>query len=174
MIFTVKSTMPTGKTDPKFGSEFYVQFNETEQAFPLWFKTAPDLGKEIEGEINNGKFKKVKKEWNPNGQGATATPGGASVGTQPAQPGAKPAWKDNSDGMRQGMCFNNAANFVNTLQFPQTLTDREWADTVFAYAQALYLLGDLNQTPVGNQEDQVADNVTDLFGPVQKVAVPRS
>lgn len=168
--FTVKSTMPTGKTDPKFGSEFYVQFNEDAQAFPLWFKAAPEIGKEIEGDIINGKFKKVKKEWNPN---PTPTTDNAPT---PAASFAKPAYKDNSDGMRQGMCFNNAANFVNTLVFNQTLSDREWADLVFAYAQALYLMGDLNVPKVGSQpenEEEDLSTVQSVFGPVQPVTAPR-
>lgn len=140
-VYTVKTTMPTGKTDPKFGTEFYVQFNEDERAFPLWYKEAPAVGKTQEGEIINGKFKKAKKEWKPTAE-ATDTPTTST----------KPAWKDNSDGMRQGMCFNNAANYVNTLEFPQPLTDSEWADTVFAYAQALYRKGDLSVAPEGSQD----------------------
>lgn len=143
--YTVKSVMATGKSDPKFGTEFYVQFNETEQAFPLWYKNAPAVGFEQEGDIVAGKFKKVKKEWNPNGPSQQGT---ASAPTAP-----KKAWNDNSDGMRQGMCFNNAANYVSTLEFKAALTDKEWATTVFSYAQALYLMGDLNQAPEGSQEE---------------------
>jgi len=165
--FTVKSTMPTGKDNPKFGKEFYVQFNESEQAFPLWFKEAPAVGKEIEGEITNGKFKKIRKEWNPN-----AAPEGDVKA--PATP--RPAYKDNSDGMRQGMCFNNAANFVNTLVFEKTLTDREWADITFAYAQALYLKGDLNVPVEGSQEEPAKDpieTVKEVFGGGTKLVTPR-
>lgn len=147
MIHTVKSTMPTGKEDPKFGKEFYVQFNENEQAFPLWFKEAPAIGKEIDGEVVGGKFKKIKKEWTPNAGGGNATQGAA-----PAQ--SKPVYKDNSDGMRQGMCINNAANYVNSIEFRgedgnlRALTDREWSETVHSYATALYRLGDLTQAEV--------------------------
>jgi hypothetical protein len=159
--FTVKSTMPTGKSDEKFGSEFYVQFNENEQAFPLWFKKQPEVGQEIEGDVVNGKFKKAKKEWKPqeNAGGGNATP---AVGRAP--------YKDNSDGQRQGMCINNAANYVNTLEFKQALTDTEWATTVFAYAQALYRLGDLSKSeiPQNGSEEQVdqtpLENVQAVFG----------
>jgi hypothetical protein len=109
--FTVKSVMSTGKTHATYGTEFYVQFNEVEQAFPLWFKSAPEIGTAIDGEINGGKFKKIKKEYTPNTEApAASTQGGASSSP------AKPAYKDNSDGMRQGMCFNNAANYVATLR----------------------------------------------------------
>jgi hypothetical protein len=165
--FTVKSTMPTGKANEKFGKEFYVQFDETEQAFPLWFKEAPEVGKQIEGEITNGKFKKIRKEWKPQDDAGGSSPSG---GSQPRTP-----YKDNSDGMRQGMCFNNAANFVNTLVFEKTLTDREWADLTFAYAQALYRKGDLNVTPEGSQEeanDPVA-TVKEVFGGGTKLVTPR-
>jgi hypothetical protein len=166
--FTVKSTMPTGKANEKFGKEFYVQFNETEQAFPLWFKEAPAVGKEIDGEISNGKFKKIRKEWNPNA---------APEGDAKAPATTRPAYKDNSDGMRQGMCFNNAANFVNTLVFEKTLTDREWADLTFAYAQALYLKGDLNVPVEGSQEEVVekdpVETVKEVFGGGTKLVTPR-
>ena len=168
--FTVKSTMPTGKANKKFGKEFYVQFNETEQAFPLWFKEAPAVGKEIDGEITNGKFKKIRKEWKPQEDGGNSQSGGS-----PAP--SRPVYKDNSDGMRQGMCFNNAANFVNTLVFEKTLTDREWADLVFAYAQALYIKGDLNVPVEGSQEEATEKDavatVKEVFGGGTKLVTPR-
>ena len=168
--FTVKSTMPTGKANEKFGKEFYVQFNETEQAFPLWFKEAPAVGKEIDGEISHGKFKKIRKEWKPQEDGGNSQSGGS-----PAP--IRPVYKDNSDGMRQGMCFNNAANFVNTLVFEKTLTDREWADLVFAYAQALYIKGDLNVPVEGSQEEATEKDavatVKEVFGGGTKLVTPR-
>jgi len=74
----------------------------------------------------------------------------------------KPVWtpkKDNSDGMRQGMCINNAANYVNSLEFPQALTDREWASLVHSYATALYILGDLKEA-----EEITAETVAGVFG----------
>lgn len=151
--YTVKSTMPTGKTNEKFGSEYYVQFNETEQTFPLWFKTAPDIGKEIEGEIVEGKFKKVKKEWKP-GEGKSGS-NSQNGGSQ-----SRGQYKDNSDGMRQGMCFNNAANFVNNQVFDKIPTAQEWADTVFGYAQALYRKGDLMQPAEDLQE---AEDLAGVF-----------
>ena len=159
--FTVKSVMPTGKNHATYGVEFYVQFNETEQAFPLWFKEAPEIGKTIDGEINGGKFKKIKKEYTPQAEAAPSTPGG---------PSSKPAWKDNSDGMRQGMCFNNAANYVATLEFKSALTDVEWATTVFSYAQALYRRGDLTQAPEASQD--VPTTVAGVFGAGAEVVTP--
>jgi hypothetical protein len=152
--FTVKSVMPTGKTHATYGTEFYVQFNEVEQAFPLWFKSAPEIGTPVGGEINGGKFKKVKKEYTP--EATPSTPGGASS-SAPRAP-----YKDNSDGMRQGMCINNAANYVNSLDFPKgPLTDAEWAQTVFSYANALYRLGDLTKAQEGSQD---VASVAAMFG----------
>lgn len=55
-------------------------------------------------------------------------------------------WKDNSDGMRQGMCFNNATLFVNMMladEKPNKPSPEEWAELVHAHAQALYMKGDL-------------------------------
>lgn len=153
--------MPTGKNHQTYGIEFYVQFNETPEAFPLWFKSQPDIGTAIDGEIVAGKFKKIKKEYTPQAEAPAGTP---------AQ--AKAPWKDNSDGQRQGMCLNNAANYVATLEFPSALTDVEWAQTVFAYGQALYRLGDLTQAPVGSQAapaDDVPTTVAGVFGPGTEV-----
>lgn len=151
--YTIKSVMPTGKNHATYGTEFYVQFNEVEQAFPLWFKTPPEVGSEVEGDIADGKFKKAKKEWKPSNEGgSSASQGGSSHSRAP--------YKDNSDGMRQGMCINNAANYVNSLEFPKALTDSEWATTVFSYANALYRLGDLTKAPEGSQD---VENVQAVF-----------
>ena len=154
--FTVKSVMPTGKNHATYGVEFYVQFEEVEQAFPLWFKEAPEVGKTIDGEINGGKFKKIKKEFTPQAEAAPSTQGGAKSSP-------RPPYKDNSDGMRQGMCINNAANYVNGLEFENALTDAEWAKTVFSYANALYRLGDLTKAQEGSQD--VPTTVAGVFGP---------
>jgi hypothetical protein len=64
--------------------------------------------------------------------------------------GGKPAYKDNSDGMRQGMCFNNAANWVATIyKDAENVPGAEaWAKRVYEHANALYKLGDL-----GGSED---------------------
>lgn len=153
--------MPTGKTSQTYGTEYYTQFSEHEQPFPLWFKKEPEIGTTIEGEVVNGKFKKTKKEWKPEQRsegGGNATP---AVARAP--------FKDNSDGMRQGMCFNNAANYVATLEFKQALTDKEWATTVFSYAQALYRMGDLNVEQEASQTvteptDEGLASVQEVFG----------
>ena len=128
--------MPTGKNNATYGVEYYVKFNESEDTFRLWFKKAPEAGQTIDGDIADGKFKKAKKEWKPQ-------EGGGSTGQGGTSPAPSRSYKDNSDGMRQGMCINNAANYVNSLEFPKALTDREWAELVHSYATALYILGDL-------------------------------
>lgn len=154
---TIKSIMPTGKSNDQFGREYYVQFDGIDDVPAFWFKKEPAVGDELDIERNEkGQWKKVKKPWNPNGQTAaakTATPAAAS----------KPAWKDNSDGMRQGMWINNAASYVNTLEFPKALTDAEWAQTVFSYASAGYRLGDLNVAPEASQ-DVTEQSAAEVFG----------
>lgn len=126
--YTVQNAMKSGKKSDTYGEEYYVKFVESEQTFPLWFKKDP-TGQKIDGEINGSKFKKVKRE-------------------EPADkptPAGRPAYKDNSDGMRQGMCFNNAANYV-TACATEIVDPKVWAKTVYKYANELYLLGDLGQT----------------------------
>lgn len=145
--FTVKNAMTTGKSSPTYGTEYYVQVNEMEDTVPLWLKKAPQPGDPLELENVNGKWKKVKKEWNPS-QSAPTT---AAPARSPRTP-----YKDNSDGMRQGMCINNAANYVNALEFPKALTDREWATLVHDYATALYALGDLKAPEPANMAELVS------------------
>lgn len=148
MKVTVKSSMPTGKEDAKFGAEYYLQFNELPDTIPFWFKKQPESDQEMEIEQVNGKWKKVKKEWNPNQKQST------SESTSPEQPRRGGTYKDNSDGMRQGLCINNAAAFVNNQVFDDSLLKdgllpaEVWAELVHGYATALYNKGDLNdETP---------------------------
>ena len=69
------------------------------------------------------------------------------------------SYKDNSEGMRQGMCINNAANLVNALVAldPTSMTTEQWAKDVHAYASALYRLGDLVQNETVPAKDVVVD-----------------
>lgn len=156
MTYTVKSVMPTGKEHPTYGTEFYVQFEEDEQAYPLWFKAKPEVGQSVDGEVKDGKFKKIKKEYKPNEQ------------TNVSKKEWTPMRKDNSDGMRQGMCMNNAANYVTSLQFDSALTDSEWAETVFAYAQALYRMGDLKPLESAENGSDDVSNVQAVFKDAEK------
>lgn len=149
--YTVKAVMPTGKTSPTYGTQYHVQFNEVEGSFSMWFKTAPEVGKTIDGTIEGTKFKKEKKAWNSSEGHGSKSPGGSS-------PARGRSYKDNSDGMRQGMCMNNAAAYINTLEFPKALTDKEWAELVHDYASALYQLGDLKGDPI------TAETVAGVFG----------
>lgn len=160
--YTIQTAIPTGKSSPMYGTEFHVKFAENEGTFKLWYKTPPTEGQVQEGTIDGWKFKKAKKEWNGNEGGGSATPDAEPVQSKPAY--QKPAYKDNSDGMRQGMCFNNAANYVNALTLE--LTEEDWAKTVYGYANALYLLGDLGkEKPV--QEVPLTEapkSVQEVFG----------
>lgn len=147
--------MPTGKTSPKYGKEYYVQLEGNEDSFVLWFqdKNKPEVGKSLEGTIEGSKFTKEKKEWKLQEDGNSD----GQSGTSPRQARSF-SKKDNSDGQRQGMCLNNAANYVNTLEFKQALTNREWSDLVHSYATSLYALGDLKAPEI------TPETVAGVFG----------
>lgn len=136
--YTVQNVMASGKKSPTYGDEYYVKFVESEQTFPLWFKKQPEAGLKLEGEINGSKFKKHKSA------PTTETPNNSQSNRS----------RYDSDGQRQGMCINNAANYVaqksSGIEQPEV-----WAKTVWQYANALYLLGDLGKQPE-------ATSVTDL------------
>lgn len=138
--YTVQNVMPTGKSSPTYGKQYYVKFVESEQTFPLWFKTEPKEGAKIDGEINGSKFTKAKKqEISP----ATSAPRG----------------RYDSDGQRQGMCINNAANYVNSMA-TELATPEKWAKTVWLYANELYKLGDLGKS-VENEAPQSMEELVD-------------
>lgn len=170
--YTIQTAIPTGKQSPMYGTEFHVKFAENEGTFKLWYKTPPTEGQVQEGDIDGWKFKKAKKEWDGNsgGDASSASATAPSTGGKPAyQPRV---YKDNSDGMRQGMCFNNAANYVEAIS-PEPLAPAAWAKAVYAYAQALYLLGDLaveaTVVPPAEQPKEVPiteapKSVQDIFG----------
>lgn len=98
---------------------------------------APQIGDELYGTIEETKFgQKFKSAPKPFG------------GSSPRR-----EYHDNSDGMRQGMCINNAANFV-TAHAPETIEAADWAQMVHDYASELYLLGDLGQKQDESEEDE--------------------
>lgn len=147
MTYTVEMAIATGKKDEKYGPEYMIKFAEDARPVKMNFKNdTPKAGDTEEGEIIDGKY------------GAYFKRGGS----KPAYAGGeKKEWKDNSDGQRQGMCMNNAASYVNTLAFEKALTDVEWADLVYSYANTLYQKGDLTQTPEGSQEEVIEGNPFD-------------
>lgn len=162
--YTVRQATATGKTDPKFGIEYIVHFNEDDREVKLSRQKEVEVGQEENGSIVNSKygayFKKdpyVPPKETPT-TGTTDTP----VSKAPYRRA------DNSDGQRQGMCFNNAANYVNDRSGEEPVDFDTWARTVFAYAQALYRLGNLDApapeaSPV-SVDDQIK-TVANIFGP---------
>lgn len=141
--YTIKSLMATGKSEPKYNSkEYYLQFEEMEEAVPLYFTKEPEVGQKLTLEKKNGKWSKVKKEWKPSTESSntSSTPSG--------KPFQKSTFKDNSLGMRIGMCINNASNYVNSLDIrdkdgqTKFLSPEEWADTVSSYAIELFVRSD--------------------------------
>jgi len=145
--------------DAKFGTEYIVHFNEDDREVKMSRQKPVEVGQEENGTIVSSKYGAYFKKdpFVPQAQ-----PASTDTAVSAGPPTAKPAWvpkKSNSDGMRQGMCINNAANYVNSLEFPQALTDREWASLVHSYATALYILGDLKEA-----EEITAETVAGVFG----------
>jgi hypothetical protein len=128
MKYTVKSATPTGKVDPKFGTEYIVHFNEDIREVKLSRQKPVELGQEENGQIVDSKFGAYFKK-------------DPFVRDVPLQD-QKPAWKDNSDGQRQGNCLTNAANYVLAIS-PNPLKPLDWANAVHQYAEALYQTGGL-------------------------------
>jgi hypothetical protein len=145
--YTIATAMPTGKTSPMFGTEYHVKFAENEGTFKLWYKTEPKQGQEQEGTIDGWKF--TKKKFDPNAQQVSS-----ATTSKPWAPK-----RDNSDGMRQGMCINNAANFVNALGVAE-MSDTDWAKMVHDYATALDRLGDLSME---SSIDEAPASVKEVF-----------
>lgn len=161
--YTVATSMPTGKSDPTFGVEYMVKFAENEGTFKLWYKTPPVEGFVQEGTIDGWKFTKAKKEYNPGGN--TSQAGAATSESARTPISSKPPYKDNSDGMRQGMCMNNAANYINATNNTKVLKPEEWAELVYNHASALYSLGDLTALPIITEEEiDASANVAAVFG----------
>lgn len=160
--YTIQNVMPTGESHDMYGTEYYVKFAESEETFKLWYKTKPEEGQEVEGDIDGSKFKKAKKEFVSN---QTRTGQSAPRQTYSA------IQKDKNDGQRQGMCFNNASSYVEAIS-PSPLPPKQWASAVKEYAQALYNLGDLTfnepgELPVTQVEevsiDEAPKAVKDIF-----------
>lgn len=176
--YTIQTVMPTGQVSPMYGTEFHVKFAENEGTFKLWYKTAPTEGQVQEGTIDGWKFKKAKKEWDGNSGNVSSNAGGAgSASVPPSTTGTtkyqKPAYKDNSDGMRKGMAINNAATYVNLIS-PEPLAPKDWAKAVTAYARELYLVSELDSEAVEADKEavrQVVEEVTIAEAPksVQEV-----
>jgi hypothetical protein len=159
--YTIQNFMPTGEEHETFGKEYHIKFAEDDGTFKLWYKTEPKEGQVQEGTVEGDRFKKFKQPYSAK----TATPGAAPKKTYGA------VEKDKQDGQRQGMCINNAANFVNRFAdkldaFPAD----EWAEAVFTYANALYKLGNLGeqlavaQVEAPAEKAEVPGNVADIFG----------
>lgn len=146
MKYTIKAVQPTGKSDPKYGNEYMVQFNEDMRTVKMSRQQPPVVGAEEQGEIKENAYGAYFKK-DSNFQGGFK--GGAR--------------KDNSDGMRQGMCINNAAAYVASVA-PEPQAPEAWADAVFKYATALYRKGDLTQT----EEDVVVNDIPETNQEIQQ------
>lgn len=156
---TINTLTKTGTSDATYGTEYYVKFNGQNDTFKLWFQKEPEVGTEIEGKIYQGDYgmRFKKKPRDPNAT-PSRTPMKASPKKNPFTPGV-----NREDGMKQGMCVNNAANYVlkvtelNGIE----LDPEEWAKKVNQYANALYAKSELSLDPVAAEE---VNTVNSLFG----------
>lgn len=170
MKYTVRQATATGKVDEKYGAEYIVHFNEDDREVKMSRQKAIEVGQEENGTIMENKFGAYFKKdpYNPD----------LSQGANPVKKEWTPMKRDNSDGMRQGMCINNAANQVAAAQkvTGKVLGTDVWADVVFEYAQALYAKGDLKMPEtlgtidledipvIDVNADTAPSTVKDLFG----------
>lgn len=145
MQYTVKAVANTGTVDPKYGTKYLVQFNEYQGDVSVSRKDAINVGDVFNGEVKvNSYGAYFKKDPTP-----------VSMEIADKAKSYKPG-KQASDGQRQGMCLNNAANYVSQ-HGTKIMTPDEWADTVHSYAEALYNKGDLEIKPVSNQLKDVQE-----------------
>ena len=153
MTYTINTLIPTQETHDTYGTKYVVKLAELPETFEMWFKKEPAQGDKIDGSVENGRFKKEKKAWNPAASGGSATAYKPKAFNQ----------ADKSDGMRQGMCMNNAAQYVQ-VNATKPLTPSEWADAVYKYATALYSKGDLKAvTEPQNVSEEEKQNALDIF-----------
>lgn len=159
--YHIQKVIPTGKKEIMFGKpteEFHVKFAENEGTFKLWYQKPPVEGQEQWGVIDGWKFKKEKAPEPPQ----TSTDSGEFVPRKTRSV----LDKERSDGMRQGMCINNAAEYVKQIE---KLDPKEWAATVHAYAQELYLVSDLyHEAPQDVVQqvsiDEAPANIKEILG----------
>jgi len=138
MQYTVRQATATGKSDPTYGEEYIVHFNEDQRDVKMSRKQAPEPGHIENGTIMENKYGAYFKK-DPFVPGQSPAPAAqAPKSSNPFTPR-----RDNSDGQRQGMCINNASAYVATLKTKDTLTSAQWAQLVYKYATALYAMGDL-------------------------------
>lgn len=153
MQYTVRQATPTGKVDSTYGTEYIVHFLDDQREVKM-SRQKPVMEGQIEnGTIVDGKFGAYFKK-DPFVPGQTSTP------VQPAT-SSFVTTKPSSDGMRQGMCINNAANYVNALE--AKLGYSEWAKEVHGYASALYSQGDLAEIYDETATDDLAEKVKNVF-----------
>jgi hypothetical protein len=141
--FTLKNPAKMGDKDPKYGQSWWSYTHDADT--PVMFNL-------MDGEVRDGSVI-TTEEW-VNKQSSKGTDylrlkkvkvqGQESLGEVRASTAdVKPAYKDNSDGQRQGMCFNNANAYISALS-SEKMPAEKWADIVWEYANALYAKGDLS------------------------------
>lgn len=144
-ILTIKSVKPMGEYSEQYGQTFWGYVEEYEM--PVRF--SKKLRAIADGTIISAESGAVKE----GSKGQYMQLSGINIGgavhgqtnfTEAYTTPPKKTYVDNSDGQRQGMCINNAANFINATEGP--MKPSEWAKKVHDYAAALYTLGDLTNS----------------------------
>lgn len=165
--YEVVAIKPSGKEHDTYGKEYYLKLDNDDVA-RLWYtKGLPSVGDSIELTKDAKGYHKVKKDdgkWTSSKTSQTES----KSSEKSERPFSKKSstFKDNSLGMRIGMCINNASNYVNSLDIrdsdgnPKVLTAEEWAGTVSDYAIALFHKSDdesFTKPPVIEGEHVVMD-----------------
>lgn len=139
------------------GRELPVEINKKQDS------KAPAVGDQLYGTITRNEYgDKIKTEQkNPGFGGASSSGASARV--------------DNSDGQRQGMCFNNATAYINALIGAKTdkMSPDDWAVEVHAYAAALYSMGDLKDASTDVVVAPTEDSVEDAWGNLDIDELPK-
>lgn len=152
--------LETKGQDPRGNYKNYVKFTEEAETVYWATKTIPVVGDVVEGTIEQGQYgPKFKRAWNSDNLGGVAPR----------------VDKSREDGMRQGMCFNNASQYVLKASEGKTLSPEQWARAVYVYATALYALGDIQldkieEVPVHTEADvpeitkEEVQTIDEIFG----------
>jgi hypothetical protein len=151
----VDKTTGEPKKDKYGNIAVYADFEGVNGSVYWKVQSIPEPNKRYYGRIEQGEYGAVfRKEMDPNAQ---------SSGFQRPTPKAR-----DNDGQRQGMCINNAANFVSVMaEFAKKpLTKEEWATQVYEYASALYAKGDLGKLQIVDAAVSGNEDIAQLLGQV--------
>jgi hypothetical protein len=160
MKYTLQDYNEKGQ-DARGNHKLYANFKEYENGTVSVYwavKSLPRLGETFDGEITVGEYgPRFSRTFDQNQQSYQRT---SANGAPAGRPTSRP---DNSDGQRQGMAINNAAQYVKewAIKEGKKLSPAEYAQAVKAYAVAIYTNSDLSSVKV---EDPLTEQIgSDTF-----------